>query len=119
VERIWRSIVQSKFVCFIFPLIIFSPQIRFFEAKDAFENCVQIIESNDMDKRYWQCVYSNLGNVYRRLKDYKNALLWFELALTFTFSEEQEQSCHTYIGITYHALKSYERAMDHYHRVRH
>jgi tetratricopeptide (TPR) repeat protein len=91
---------------------------RLVEAKNLFVRCIQIIENHGIDKRYWENVYLNLGHVFRKMKDFENALNCFENALIICSTNDQLLMCHICIGMSNHALLRYDQAIDHYHRVR-
>jgi len=58
-------------------------------------------------------IYHNLGGIYRRLDDYKNALKFIEKAIKSAIATGQDPTDHyTQLGLIYIELKDYQRALE-------
>jgi len=92
--------------------VVYYQQKKYKKAKDFFNATIRYISSDSYNS--WESTFFNLGHCYRKLKQYKDALVCYNKALNISPKDPMILSA---IAFTYHLENKLDKAITYYHKV--
>eukprot|EP01084_Bolivina_argentea_P214413 364007_1 len=92
--------------------VVYYQQKQYEKAKDFFNVTIKYISSDCYNT--WETTFFNLGHCYRKLKQYKEALVCYNKALNISPNDPMILSA---IAFTYHLQNKIDNSIEYYHKV--
>jgi len=112
---------QAQSMCSTDPLVLNELGVVYFRQQKYEKSCECFLKSLDLCKfqperlrHAWEPSIFNLGHAYRKLREFGQAVHYYELALSYS---PKEASTYSALGFTYHLQGKSELAIQNYHNA--